>query len=232
MKKWIIGLSYVLLVTLCISMAILLLQGGDNKVSMKPPNGFPGGIAEYTYYDRTLSINDFIDIAEGSLYVELVQRIGKENGTVGSGIVRPYFQLIDGSCIVIEASSTKNGYETISNIIVVDTAGRWYRYRNIWDENTTYPYFSDQVIGFKTFDRSLQFSDFSAVEIGMSYKEIVDIIGEPNGLVGTDTPLPYYRLTDGSFVTLYCRKDFEEYTELFNLSVSDMKGREFKLVLE
>ena len=55
-----------------------------------------GHITDYTYYDRRLSVSDFEQFDHNSTYRDIVDRIGLENGTIGSGILRSYYELEDG----------------------------------------------------------------------------------------------------------------------------------------
>ena len=59
-----------------------------------------GHIADHTYYDRKLSVADFEQFDYNSTYDDIVDRIGLENGTLGSGILRPYYELEDGRFVI------------------------------------------------------------------------------------------------------------------------------------
>ena len=59
-----------------------------------------GHITDYTYYDRRLSVSDFEQFDHNSTYRDIVDRIGLENGTIGSGILRSYYELEDGRFVI------------------------------------------------------------------------------------------------------------------------------------
>lgn len=59
-----------------------------------------GHITDYTYYDRRLSVSDFEQFDHNSTYRDIVDRIGLENGTIGSGVPRAYYELEDGRFVI------------------------------------------------------------------------------------------------------------------------------------
>ena len=59
-----------------------------------------GHITDYTYYDRKLSVTDFEQFDHNSTYEDIVDRIGLENGTIGSGVPRAYYELEDGRFVI------------------------------------------------------------------------------------------------------------------------------------
>ena len=59
-----------------------------------------GHITDYTYYDRRLSVSDFEQFDHNSTYRDIVDRIELENGTIGSGILRSYYELEDGRFVI------------------------------------------------------------------------------------------------------------------------------------
>lgn len=65
-------------------------------------------IAGYTYFDRRLSVSDFEQFDYNTAYEDLVDCIGLENGTIGSGIVRPYYELNDGRFVIWSAAYKKS----------------------------------------------------------------------------------------------------------------------------
>lgn len=74
-------------------------------------------------------------------------------------------------------------------------------------------------------DRSLTLNDFTNIKLGMTLKEIEEIIGEPNGLCGWGIVSPYYQLSDGSCIVLWI--GFEESSVLTSIRILDMSGRVF-----
>lgn len=59
-----------------------------------------GHSTDYTYYDRKLSVTDFEQFDHNSTYEDIVDRIGLENGTIGSGVPRAYYELEDGRFVI------------------------------------------------------------------------------------------------------------------------------------
>ncbi len=80
-----------------------------------------GRIADYTYYDRKLSVSDFEQFDHDSTYEDIVDRIGTENGTIGSGIARPYYELKDGSFVILNRT-----FERSSLVVVNDKCREYY----------------------------------------------------------------------------------------------------------
>ncbi len=59
-----------------------------------------GHSTDYTYYDRKLSVTDFEQFDHNNTYEDIVDRIGLENGTIGSGVPRAYYELEDGRFVI------------------------------------------------------------------------------------------------------------------------------------
>ncbi len=69
-------------------------------------------------------------------------------------------------------------------------------------------------------------SDFSKVQLGMSYYDVVNLMGEPTGTLGSGIIWDIYSLDDGSYVKLL----FTGYEEtLKKMIIVDTVGREFEL---
>ena len=69
-------------------------------------------------------------------------------------------------------------------------------------------------------------SDFSKVQLGMSYYDVVNLMGEPTGTLGSGIIWDIYSLDDGSYVKLL----FTGYEEtLKKMIIVDTVGREFAL---
>lgn len=64
-------------------------------------------ITGYTYFDRSLSVSDFEQFDYNTTYEDLVDCIGLPNGTIGSGIARPYYELNDGRFVIWNAAYKK-----------------------------------------------------------------------------------------------------------------------------
>lgn len=89
---------------------------------------FPKGMNPtcYEYIDRTLTLNDFTDIKLGMTLKEIEEIIGEPNGICGWGIVSPYYQLSDGSCIVLWIGFEESS--VLTSIRIVDMSGRVFAY--------------------------------------------------------------------------------------------------------
>ena len=61
-----------------------------------------GKESEYTYYDRELTIEDFLQFDHNTTYEEMVECIGKENGGYGYGGAWPYYELSDGTYAICQ----------------------------------------------------------------------------------------------------------------------------------
>lgn len=94
----------------------------DNTTFTTLSNGM---VATYKKYNRNLSLNDFCQVKIGSTYKEVVSKLGEPNGEVGSGISWPYYQLDDGTCIIINCIDYKNDETAqIFNMSILDQCGR------------------------------------------------------------------------------------------------------------
>jgi len=69
---------------------------------------------DYTYYGRSLSASDFEQFDYGSTSGEIIERLGMPNGTIGSGIIRPYYELADGRFVIC------GGWDKIMYISIVN----------------------------------------------------------------------------------------------------------------
>ena len=88
------------LLVFCVLFICIMLKVGEyikETAQVKTVRGFE---ADYTYYDRRLSVSDFEQFDHNSTYRDIVDRIGLENGTIGSGILRSYYELEDGRFVI------------------------------------------------------------------------------------------------------------------------------------
>ena len=78
---------------------------------------------------------------------------------------------------------------------------------------------------YTSIDRQLTLNDFVDVKLGMTMSEIVAIVGEPNGEVGSGFINPYYQLADNTYVILWIGP--YDSSELGDIVVMDSSGRNF-----
>ena len=71
-------------------------------------------------------------------------------------------------------------------------------------------------------------ADFTEITIGMTYDEVVEIMGMPTGTVGNGTVWDTYGLVDGSYIKLL----FGSEARLKSMCIVDASGRVFKLESE
>lgn len=96
------------------------------------PNKYCGVVgypSTYKYIHRNLKLKNFEEIDLGTNYDTIVSKLGEPNGEVGSGIIWPYYQLSDGSCIILlfnKAENKRRNLTTLKDIYIVDTKGRIY----------------------------------------------------------------------------------------------------------
>ncbi|MEA4832372.1 MAG: hypothetical protein VB118_07130 [Oscillospiraceae bacterium] len=83
---------------------------------------------------------------------------------------------------------------------------------------------------YKYIDRNLYLNDFTKIKVGMTYKEIINIIGEPNGVFGSGVQWPFYETFDKSYIILYI--GLESYSKLISIRIVDASGRIFDLQQE
>ena len=74
-----------------------------------------GHITDYTYYDRKLSVTDFEQFDHNSTYEDIVDRIGLENGTIGSGILRSNNELEDVRFFIIVFWVNRNKFSVVNH---------------------------------------------------------------------------------------------------------------------
>ncbi|MCL2149983.1 MAG: hypothetical protein FWH51_03510, partial [Dehalococcoidia bacterium] len=79
-------------------------------------------------------------------------------------------------------------------------------------------------------DRTYTISDFTKVELGMTYEKVVELMGEPTGSVGSGIVWQTYMLLDGSYVKLFFGSA-PPYSDswLVEIYIVDPSGREFEL---
>ena len=81
---------------------------------------------------------------------------------------------------------------------------------------------------YKYIDRNLTLNDFVDIKIGMTYKDITDKLGEPNGIYGAGIQWPFYETVDKTYIVLWV--GLEPDSKLGNIRVVDSSGRVFELV--
>lgn len=72
-----------------------------------------GFAADYTYYDRKLSVKDFEQFGYDSTYEEVIDHLGMPNGSVSTNRSLPYYELKDGRFAV--CSFTQKTFIYIAN---------------------------------------------------------------------------------------------------------------------
>ncbi|MEY8265206.1 hypothetical protein AALA79_02320 [Lachnospiraceae bacterium 64-25] len=55
-----------------------------------------GLVTDYTYYDRKLTAEDFLQFDYNTTYEEMIECLGEENGRWGYGAAYPYYELCGG----------------------------------------------------------------------------------------------------------------------------------------
>jgi hypothetical protein len=80
----------------------------------------------YKYIERELYISDFADIkVDVDAYADVVELLGEPNGFAGPETKWPYYQLIDGTNVVLQIHRDEDGnFTDLFNIVIVDRGGR------------------------------------------------------------------------------------------------------------
>lgn len=81
-----------------------------------------GMVTNYTYYDRKISAEDFLQFDHNTTYEEMVECLGKENGRYGSGGAWPYYELNDGTYAICTCLSG----DRMRAIVIVDKRKKLY----------------------------------------------------------------------------------------------------------
>jgi len=81
---------------------------------------------------------------------------------------------------------------------------------------------SGLVANYRSFDRSLKLEDFSQIKLGTTYREMVNIVGEPNGIAGSGLAYPYYELSDSTYI-LFLLGGFN-FEQIVRISLVDENG--------
>lgn len=55
----------------------------------------------------------------------------------------------------------------------------------------------------KEIERRLTIEDFKGIDLGTSLEKIENIIGEPNGWIGSGIPTPFYTIGHNKYIILY-----------------------------
>lgn len=72
---------------------------------------------------------------------------------------------------------------------------------------------------------SFAVSDFEEIKLGMSYSQVVEIMGEPTGTVGFGIVWDVYSLNDGAYIKML----FTGYNEILTQMIMiDKNGKEIK----
>ncbi len=113
---------------------ILYVSFNINKVYDMNKNNFfqfpTGGFYTYNDIERNLNYADIDTIVIGDSYTIVTQKLGEPNGEWGSGIVRPYYLLSNGDCVVLKFSYDINGnYDKLVSISIATYTGEWLNYR-------------------------------------------------------------------------------------------------------
>ena len=74
-------------------------------------------------------------------------------------------------------------------------------------------------------EKKYTISDFTKVEIGMTYDDVIKSMGQPSGSVGFGIVWQTYDLDDGSYIKLFFGSD----ERLVLMDIVDTKGRVFEL---
>jgi hypothetical protein len=75
------------------------------------------------------------------------------------------------------------------------------------------------------YEQVLTLSDFTEVQIGMKFDDVVKCVGSPTGSQGSGLIWQIYQLCDGSYMQLF----FGSEDSLVSMSIVDPDGREFEL---
>lgn len=70
--------------------AVYMKRGINSRMVYK-------NVVGYTYYDRKLTAEDFLQFDYSTTYDEMIECLGEENGNWGSGMTYPYYELCDGT---------------------------------------------------------------------------------------------------------------------------------------
>ena len=81
-----------------------------------------GNMTEYTYYDRKLTADDFLQFDYDTTYEEMIECLGEENGRWGLGAAYPYYELCDGTYAICNCLQG----DTMQAISVVDRKKKLY----------------------------------------------------------------------------------------------------------
>lgn len=99
-----------LIILLCMSgfIFVCLFVGENSNTRI-----IAGREYEYEHYSRKLSIDDFRHFGYDTMYQEVVDAIGKENGDIGNNYFYPYYELSDGTYAIIAFRSMQDGIKRI-----------------------------------------------------------------------------------------------------------------------
>ncbi len=146
---------------------------------------------EGEYDERELHLSDFENITPGMPLWQLYELVGLPDGAWGTAWVRPYYRLADGSDVVLYM----NWYNDDSEIVY------WAHFANDGTRTEFNPYGLVCFYEGEYYERELYLSDFEGITGGMPMWQVLELVGPPVGW-WSNLIRPYYRLTDGSLVTL------------------------------
>lgn len=89
----------------------------EEKSEMKLNSIMVGNVfATYENIDRELDIEYFYDLNCNTTYQEIENEIGKPNGGMGSGLVRPYYQVGDQYVVMDFTLNEEGNYDRLSGM--------------------------------------------------------------------------------------------------------------------
>lgn len=173
-----------LIILLCISgfVFVCLFVGGNNDMRI-----IAGCEYEYEYYSRKLSINDFRQFGYDTMYLEVVDAIGKENGDIGNNYFYPYYELSDGTYAIIAFRSMQDGIKRI----------------DIADKNEILYSLLPYIIPHKE-------DEEKAEELSFAKQYEMNIILELLGIKKWEKPQTFGKTDDP--LGIYSKKELKEYT--------------------
>ena len=167
--------------------------------------------AIYKKIDRQLILEDFEALKWNMSYKEICAILGEPNGLLNHSQPIPYYELADGTYMVLYVTALTND-RSLDFYYHVDQDGNILMWKTehlpdwqIEEGYVTYPTPEGWLAPYKEFDRELYLEDFAFITKTTNFHEIISRIGEPNGDVGSGFPRPYYILSDGTRVIFSVR---------------------------
>lgn len=178
-----------------------------NKPKIVKVDGFS---VEYVETGKELTIEDFQNIELGSTWQEVYDAVGKEDTWVGSGMIKPVWFLKNERAVMLSIST-----DGLIRMIVYDKEGNSQIIKeNVGEDKIKLSKVEGVIATWEYIERDISLDYFYKIDNTVTYKQIEEEIGKPNGERGSGLILPYYQVGDLYVVISFSLDENGEYNKV------------------